>query len=881
MAERPERPGKNDKREEDLNRELRDHLDLDAEARRDSGASADEARFAAQRDFGNTARVKEVTREMWGWGSLERFWQDVRYSLRLMRRNPGFTAVAILTLALGIGANTAIFSIVNAIFLRPLPFPDSDRVYVLRRTNNQVGGASLSYPIYLSWKEQQSSFEALGLIRWTGDVTLLSDDGPERIPSMGFTPEMFTVLGVQPALGRGFQADESKPGAPRVVILSDSLWRRKFSADPQIVGKAVTVNGSSRVIVGVMPANFELPLPGARDAQIWLSSQIPLSSQDASYGGILCLGRLRPGVTTAQAEAALTPRLQALQGQFPKMIGTQETAWLQPMRQFVSKWAGTTPLLLLGAVGIVLLIACANVANLLLARSAARRREIAVRVALGAGRGRLVRQLLTESVLLSVLGGFAGILICFASFQSILSLVPPDLSRVGQISLDKTVLLFAFLLSAFTGIVFGLVPAMETSAVEMQMGLKEGTSGAGSTRQRGRFRSALVVCEVALSLVLVTGAALLLNSFSRLLHVEPGFDMRSSLTFDMELPAATFTTTAKSTAFFDEFTQKISALPGVQNVAYASSVPLMPGPDLLFSIESGNAAKEHGTYDALYRVISPEYFRALSIPLIRGRIFSGADGANAEPVVLINKAMADSFWHGEDPVGQFIWIGKPMGPGSAEPAARRIVGIVENIREVSLSDPPQETMYIPFTQTVTANDAHFIIRAEKDPLGLVPGVRNALHTMAANQPISSIQTLDQISLDSVNNQRFHAILLTLFGAIALLIATVGVYGVISYSVAQRTNEIGIRMALGATRGRVMGMVLGQGLRLALAGVVVGLGASYWLTQLLKELLYGVKPNDPLTFIGVSVVILCVALAACWIPARRATRVDPIVALRYE
>ncbi|HEV3218449.1 MAG TPA: ABC transporter permease [Candidatus Acidoferrales bacterium] len=882
MAEQPERPGKRDQRENSLDRELRDHLELDAEARRESGASSDEARFAAQRDFGNATRVKEVTREMWGGASLERFWQDLRYSLRLMRRNPGFTAIAILTLALGIGANTAIFSIVNAIFLRPLPFPDSNRIYVVRRANNQIGGPSLSYPIFLAWKEKKSSFEALGLVRWTGNVNLTAGGEPERVLSMGLTSEMFTVLGVQPTLGRGFQEDESKLGAPRVVILSDSLWRHKFSADPQIVGKAVNVNNISRVVVGVMPENFELPLPGARDVQIWLSSQVPASSQDASYGGLLSFGRLRPGVTPAQAEVGLTPVLQTLQQQFPKMIGAQETAWLQPMRQYISQGAGTTPLLLLGAVGMVLLIACANVANLLLARGAARRREIAVRVALGAGRGRLVRQLLTESVLLALLGGLAGILICYASFQYILSLVPPGLSHVGQFSLDLNVLFFALFLSALTGVVFGLVPAMEASTVDFQLSLKEGASGSGSSRKRGKLRSALVVSEVALSLVLVIGAALLLNSFSRLMHVEPGFDIHSTLTFDVGLPAELAAAQPKAIATLDALAQRLSALPGVEMVSYASAVPL--GEDLedyLFSIETGDAARKQESNDAQFRIISPDYFKTLGIPLVRGRLFSVTDAAGAEPVILINRKMANYFWNGEDPVGQLIWIGKPMGPASAEPAPRRIVGIVEDIRELSLSDAAEPTMYIPYEQKPGVDETHFMIRAGQDPLSLAPGVRNSLHEILPSEPVGSIETLDHVIASSLKSRRFDAILLALFGAIALLIATVGVYGVISYSVAQRTNEIGIRMALGATRGRVMGMVLGQGLRLALAGVVVGLAASFWLTQLLRELLFGVKPTDPATFIGVSVVILGVALAACWIPARRATRVDPIIALRYE
>ncbi len=874
-------PERNEKREKDLDRELRDHLEMDAEARQDRGLSAEEARFAAQRDFGNATRVKEVTREMWGWASLERFWQDVRYSLRLIRRNPGFTAVAVLTLALGIGANTAIFSIVNATLLRPLPFSGANRIFVVRRANNELGGASLSIPIYLAWKQTQAPFEALGLLVYSGDVTLSGESEPERIHAWGLSPEMFEVVGVYPALGRSFQKGDSVPGAPRVVILSDSLWRRKFSADPGIIGRAVTINGTSRTVVGVMPRNFQMPLMGANAAEIWLSVQLPVSSQSPSYGGLLGVGRLRPGATPAQAEAALTPPLQSLRPQFPMMIGTQETAWLQPAREFLTRGAGIMPLLLLGAVGFVLLIACANVANLLLARSTVRKREIAVRTAVGASRGRLIRQLLTESVLLGLAGGLVGLLVCYACFRFILSLVPADLARVGDIRMDAAVLGFTILLSLLTGLIFGLIPAFQLSAVDLHATLKEGSAGAGIGRGRGWLRSALVTCEVGLSLVLVAGAALLCQSFISLLRVQPGFNTQNVLTFDISLPRAPFDTSAKCIAFFDSTTAKLASVAGVKQVAYASLSPLQPGsPDSLFTIE-GDPSKENEKYDADFRFVNPDYFRVLGVPLMRGRGISAADTANSEQVVLINQTLAQKLWPGRDPIGQRIWFGKGMGAG-AEPGPRMIVGIVGDIRDVSLAEPAEETMYIPFAQNHDEeSDATFILRSGQYPRALIPTVRNSIHESAPNLPLSAVQTMDDAISASLTGQRFATTLLVLFGAMALLIATVGVYGVISYSVAQRTHEIGIRVALGASRSRVLAMILGQGVRLAVVGIAAGLIASFWLTRLLSDLLYGVKPTDPATFAGVALILMAVALAACWIPARRATRADPMVALRYE
>ncbi len=874
---------KNEKREKDLDRELRDHLELDAEARRDRGFSADEARFAARRDFGNATRVKEVTREMWGWASLERFWQDVTYGLRLMRRNPGFTAVAILTLALGIGANTAIFSIINAVFLRPIPLRDADRIYVVARTGNQLGGLSISLPIYITWRDHRDAFEAFGLMGYGGHVTITGKGDAERILSLGATDEFFSLIGVQPALGRAFSHEECLPNGAKVAILSDSLWRRKFSADPNVIGQSVTIAGVPRVIVGVLPANFDFAFFAGRGAQIWLPFAVPVSSENPGNGGMICLGKLRKGATPAQAEAVLTPSLVALHDRFPRMISTSEKAHLLPTRQFVSHIAGNGPLLLFGAVGFVLLIACANVANLFLARSKARQREIAVRVALGASRGRLLRQMLTESVLFALFAGVAGILVCYATFKSMLSLVPADLQHVGEYKLDNNVFIFALLLSLATGIVFGLVPALEASRANPQHALKEMPSGAGAGRRQWNLRSVLVTAEVAISFVLLVGAALTLESFAKLLRVEPGFETHNTMEFSLEIPGSRAKTVAEAITLFDQYAARLSALPGVEAVAHTSAVPLQGDSDLLYSVVGRDSASGMDSHDAKDDIIGPNYFETLRIPLIRGRLFTEADAMAAEPVAIISRAMADEVWPNQDPIGQHIWIGRPMGSENAERAPRRIIGIVEDVREYSLSTPPSATMYIPAAQCTwdDARGASFIIRAAQVPMSLTPAIRSVLSQLAPDLPPSRFSSMQEIISLSLTGQRFSTTLLALFGAIALLIATVGVFGVISYAVAQRTREFGIRVALGASRTTLLRMVLGQGLRLAFVGVAVGLAASYWLTRLLRDLLFGVRPTDPVTFIGVSVVLLGVALAACWIPARRATRVDPIVALRYE
>ncbi|HEY4837023.1 MAG TPA: ABC transporter permease, partial [Candidatus Acidoferrales bacterium] len=771
----------------------------------------------------------------------------------------------------------------NTIFLKPLPFPESDRMFLVARTNNQIGGTNISMPIFLAWKEKQGLFDALGIARPGGTTILTGHGDAEQIPAYVLSSEVFSVLGVSPALGRGFQPDEAKVGGPRAVFISDALWRRKFSADPNIIGQTITLSGTPRIVEGVMAPGFEIPIPVGRDAQIWFLAQVPSTSQDPS-NFTFCIGRLSHGVTTAQADAVLTIPIAGLHDLFPKMIAADERVHLTTLRTFMTKRAGTAPLLLLGAAGFVLLIACANVANLFLSRATSRQREIAVRAAMGATRSQIVWQLLTESLLLGVAGGLAGLFVCYMSFDFVLSLVPADLAHFGAIELDGRVLVFSLILGILTGVLSGLAPALQASALDLQSALKEGKSGSGFGRNRGRLSAALVVSEVGLSLVLLVGAALMFQTLAGLLGIKRGFDSHNLLTFAIELPrTAAFNTKEKAIAFYDNFVAKLSALPGVQQVSYTSILPLdQEAPDTLLSVE-GNSKFDGKTFDAGFRFISPEYFRAFHIPLIRGREITAADSGDSEPVVLISQTMAQRIWGDEDPIGQHIWFGKPMGPANMEPAPRRVIGIVSDVIETSLEQTEtNSTMYIPYAQTHgPADEVTFMIRTAQNPSGLTPTVRGILRSLAPDAPLRAPKTMDELVADSLDGHRFPTILISLFGGIALLIAAVGVYGVISYSVAQRTHEIGIRVALGASRGRILRMVLTRGLRLAAIGAIVGLIASHWLTALLRDQLYGIAPSDPATLAGATLVLLAVAFVACWIPARRAMRVDPLVALRYE
>jgi predicted permease len=589
---------------------------------------------------------------------------------------------------------------------------------------------------------------------------------------------------------------------------------------------------------------------------------------------------LKRDVTPEQAEAALTPPLSDLRREFPKMFSSNERAHLAPLRSFLAHGAGPAPWLLFGAVGLVLLLACANVANLTLARSTNRRREIAIRAAIGAGRARVVRQLLTESVLLALLGGTFGVLVCYASFNLILALVPVDLPHVGAFRMDWSVLLFALFLSVFTGVVFGLAPALAVSRADLGGALNE-SNPRGGLGGRGHLRSVLASSEVSIALVLLIGAALALESFALLMRVRPGFDPKNLLTFNISLRPKDKPGIEKRLPIYYGAMARIRALPDVEQVALIDALPLEPGRDVLFTIEGGSGREEAaGALDADFRAVSPEFFQTMRIPFLRGRGFSPSDNAGSEQVVVINQSMARMFWPNQEPVGQRIWIGKPMGPEWTEPGPREIVGVVGDIHGGSLASAPDPTMYLPYAQRPIV-EAYFVIRTRKSPQAAIPQIQHAMFQVDPDLPLAQLKTMDEVVSDSVTDWRFRTILLGVFGGVALFIAVIGIYGVISYSVAQRTQEIGVRMALGAQRTDVLKMVVGQGFKLTLTGVGTGIVGALALTRFLSSLLYGVKPTDPFTFIAVSLILTGVALLACYLPARRATKVDPMVALRYE
>ena len=866
-----------DKFDRELEEEMRFHLEMKAEENLAAGKSPDEARLAARRQFGNQTLLREVSREMWGFRSLETLAQDLRYGLRLMVRDPGFTAVAALTLALGIGANTAIFTVVNAVLLRALPFREPEQLVQLVHANqNSTGGFHrLSLAEFFALRQSQQSFSAVATYRIPPEgFTFLSGERPQQVYGAYVSADFFSLLGVPPLMGRTFQAGEDAANAEGTVVISHRFWERHFGGDRQILGRALKLDSNKTLtIIGVMPEGFWFPRGDQSDFWINLRLQPPNRIGPFFYPG---LGRLRPGVTPEQANAELSAIAARVREQF---LGGPEdwTISARPLHDHLVAGAKTALWILMGAVALVLLIACVNVANLILARAAGRQREMAVRLSLGATRPRLIRQLLTESMLLAGFGAAVGLLLARWGLSALLALLPDSLQllRDARIEMDARVFALTTLVAMGSSLLFGLVPALLGSRAELARVMNEaGRSGTESGSHR-RWRGLLVVSELALSLMLLVGAGLLIRSLVKLQSVDPGVQTKNVLT--LFLPAgASYSKDDQIISFYDRLLERVRAIPGVQSAAISFGAPpnqRVIGQDFRVEGRPNDPRQQDPIADFLS--VGDEYFETLGIPLRQGRAFDEHDRAGAPNVVIINRRLADRFFPNEDPLGKQLRLG-----GAASRWILTIVGVSGNVNYRSLDTADEITLYVPHRQ-FAASDMSLIVRCSGDPMALAPAVQQQVWELNRDMAPTRIKTMEQLLSESVAQPRFRTVLLALFAGLALVLAGIGIYGVISYNVAQRTHELGIRMALGAQARDVLRLVVKQGMTLALIGVGAGLGGALALTRLLKTLLFGVSATDPLTFAVIAILLAVVALLACWIPARRATKVDPITALRFE
>ena len=807
------------------------------------------------------------------------FLQDVRYAVRTLLKSLGFAAVAVLALALGIGANTAIFSVVKAVLLSPLPYPEPERLVWVRESNPgaDIPDEPASAPNYNDWRTQVRSFD--GLAAYANTALTLTDGGggePERIPAVSTSANFFQVVGVAPALGRGFLPEEETAGKNRVVVLSHGLWQRRFGASPQALGQTITLGGNAYTVVGVAPADFKSPVRGPKAPEMWVPIAFNFNQNVRRSDYLNVIGRLRAGATIGQAQAELAGVAARLEQEYPA-TNAGWTVTTQPLHERVVGNVRQALWVLMGVVGFLLLIACANVANLLLARAAARRQELAVRSALGAGRGRLVRQLLTESLLLGIAGGGLGLILAAWGVELLVALSPGNIPRLEEAGLDARVLAFTFGVSVLTGVVFGLLPALSASKTDLAESLKEGGSR-GPTAGQGarRLRSSLVIAEIAITAVLLACAGLMIRSFNAIQSVDPGFRPERVLTFEFSLPSAKYKDEPQIAAFYEQLTARAAALPGVERAALVDSLPLGGGADVLsFVIEGRPELPPEKVQDAMFSTATPDYFDVLGIGHVRGERLTERHRDGVPDVGVINETMARKFWPDEDPIGKRVNLGDP-----ARAPWITVIGVVKDARSSGLDKEPYAQMYLPALQ-FRQRTMTFVARTSADPATLVPALRRELGALDQDLPLYNVRTMEQVLAESVARRRFQMILIAAFAGVGLLLAAVGIYGVISYTVTQRSHEIGVRMALGARASDILKLVVGQGLGLTLAGVGLGLAGSFALTRVLSSLLYGVTATDPLTFACVSLAMLGVALLACLIPARRATKVDPMVALRYE
>lgn len=816
---------------------------------------------------------------------MENLLKDLRFGVRMLLKKPGFTAIAIITLALGIGANTAIFSVVNAVLLRPLPYAEPERLVAIWESDlrRPEGRSSIAYPNFFDFRAQSKSYERMASYH-LNDTALTGIPTPVHLQSAIVSAELFSLLGTKPQLGRWFLPEEEKPNPTgRAAVISNRLWQRQFSADPNIIGRAVTLNGKTFSIVGVMPVGFQFPLD-AEPTEVWVTSAIEAEKSNPKEDAITeergahflaAIGRLKPNVTLEQAQAELSLIAANLSKQYPDTNAHAGARVIPYHNDLVTDYREAL-WIILGAVGCVLLIACANVANLLLARASARYKEIAVRASLGANRWRIIRQLLTESLVLSLSGGTLGLILAWWGTEVLVKLIPEDLPRLSEISLDPWVFGFTLLISAVTGIVFGLAPALQASKIELTEAMKEGGRGMGGGRTR--LRSSLVIAEIAIALVLLVGAGLLLQTFRKLQQVDLGFDIHNVLTASVELPDARYPKQEQIAEFYKRLQEKLNALPGVETVSAITPQPLSgDNMSISFEVEGRNIPKgEHPS--AQFRTIGLDYFNTMKIALIAGREFTARDDLKAPGVVIVNESFVKKHFPNESPLGKHI---KPGISIDGPTQWREIVGVVRDVKHrQSLSRAYEPEYYLPHAQ-MPLNNLNLMLRTTNDPRSLAGAIQKEVQALDKDIPVYRIKTLEQFLGLAVSKPKFNAILLALFAGLALLLTAIGLYGVMAYSVVQRTQEIGVRIALGAQTGDVMKMVLRHGLTLTATGLGIGLVTAFVLTRLMKSLLFGISAADPVTFAVIALLLAGVALLACYFPARRATKVDPMIALRYE